>query len=59
MHDLTRRADCHASGTAATAAVIAKGDLEPVNLCAHCVTVHADELVRQGWIIERLKVGAK
>ena len=54
MADLTARADCHASGTAATFARVAIGSLEPLNLCRHCLQKHGAELFRLRAIVERL-----
>jgi len=56
MADLTHRVDCHASGIPAKAAVVAKGDLEPLNLCAHCARRHAGYLAANGWVLEQLRV---
>ena len=54
MADLTSRADCHASGTAATFARVAIADWEPINLCRHCLSRHGAELFRLRATVERL-----
>ena len=59
MADLTHRADCHASGTAAQYAAAVKGDLEPVFLCAHHTHTLTDALERQGWTLIHLNDNEK
>ena len=56
MADLTHRVDCHATGIPAKVAVIAKDNLEPLNLCAHCIRRHREHLATSGWVIEELRV---
>lgn len=53
---LLDRADCHASGTAATYALAAIGDLEPIRLCFHCWNLHKTKLSLIGAVVERLHV---
>lgn len=52
---LLHRADCHASGTAATAARAIKGEHGPINLCHHCAGTHRTALETRGWLVERLR----
>jgi len=51
MGDLTRMADCHASGTVRPAFYAVKG-MNDLRLCGHCTTQLAPELVRQGWTLD-------
>ena len=50
-HSLLHRADCHASGIAEQYAAAIKDDNEPVFLCAHHLTRHADWLDANGWTV--------
>jgi hypothetical protein len=55
MASLLHRADCHASGSVDKFAVVAIGELEPFNLCAHCLHKHTPRLIELGAIVERVQ----